>query len=483
MQNGDQDARQSVGNDPAYFELTDLGNARRFLYYYGNWVRYCPVWRKFFIWKTAKGHWQEDRKNEVMNVCYTLSTLIRERELPSVRSEDRREDLSKWSLKCENANRMDALYRILKGLDELTVEPDIFDRDPFLLALRNGTINLQTGKLIKSKTSHYITKGLPINFDEKAECPEWLKFLKRILPDKENRDFLQRAVGYSLTGDVSEQCLFFMYGTGANGKTTFIETLNRMLGDYARRAPAEMLMTKPASSGASSDIARLIGSRFVVTSELSAYRFSERILKDLTGTDRIIARFMYGDYFEFYPTHKLWMYGNHKPYIRDSDEGIWRRFRLIPFTEYIPEPEQDKHLQEKLEEELPGIFNWALKGCKVWQESGLSLPEDIKSATFEYRDEMDIFGRFIKDICYEAENATTKASDLYSAYSSWAKSVGERQWSQTAVGLRLRERGFIKNHNRDGILWQGIGLKSDISRFLNGSPPAPYKDNDDEVPF
>ena len=331
-----------------------------------------------------------------------------------------------------------------------------------LLNCPNGTLDLQTGRLLKHDRADLLTKRIEVKYDSNAECPRWLAFLNRIMDgDQELILFLQRAVGYTLTGGVAEQCLFFMLGTGRNGKSTFIETLLALLGDYGQKAPTEMLMFKGNGGGIPNDLARLPGARLVVAAEVEqGRRLAESTVKDLTGGDTITARFLRQEFFDFTPTHKVWMYGNHKPVIKGTDEGIWRRIHLIPFAVQIPVSEQDPNLKAKLAEELPGILAWAVRGCLDWQKHGLSVPESVKEATADYRAEMDVVSAFIEECCTTGQNHYAKWKELYAAYTDWCNVNGERAESGKRFGNTLTERGY-KADNGTGnvaIRW-GLGLK------------------------
>jgi putative DNA primase/helicase len=276
-------------------------------------------------------------------------------------------------------------------------------------------------------------------------------------------DFLQRAVGYSLTGDVRAQKLFFLYGTGANGKSTFLKIIQEMLGDYAKQAAPELLVVKFGSSHPT-EVADLQGSRFVVAVEVEeGKRFAETLIKQMTGGDKIKARFMHQDFFEFNPTHKLFLAANHKPVISGTDEGIWRRIDEVPFTVTIPEVQQDKELIDKLRKELPGILAWAVRGCLEWQNQGLNEPPEVRAATASYRSEMDIVESFINERCVLSSRAKANVTDLYEAFTDWCANNGEQQrLKSTDFAGRLAKRGFKKDRDgRKGIMWLGLALNND----------------------
>jgi putative DNA primase/helicase len=270
--------------------------------------------------------------------------------------------------------------------------------------------------------------------------------------------FLQKAIGYSLTGNTQEQCFFILYGTGANGKSTLLDTLLALLGSYAKQAAPDVLLSKSIDRHPT-ELADLMGARLVTAIETGeGRRLAENLVKQMTGGDRIKARFMRQDFFEFSPTFKLFLATNHKPQIRGTDYAIWRRIRLIPFTVTIPEEERDPTLPEKLRVELPGILAWAVRGCLAWQHEGLKPPAEVAHATEAYRTEMDVLAAFLADCCVVHRNARVKASELYHIYTQWCEDNGEHVENQRSFGMRLSERGFERCKVKGLGWWRGIGI-------------------------
>lgn len=270
--------------------------------------------------------------------------------------------------------------------------------------------------------------------------------------------YVQKCVGYSLTGSTQEQCAFFLYGTGRNGKTTFLEVFRSILGDYAVNIQPETLMVKAGGgSSANSDIARLKAARVVTSEETNeGMRLNEGLLKQLTGGDVVTARKLYSEEFEFEPQFKLWMATNHKPRIRGTDIGIWRRIHLIPFTVQIPDCQVDKTLKYQLRKEIDQIFKWAVDGCLLWQREGISLPVAVQAATQEYRKEMDTIKAFLDDRCEIAPELEMKSSALYAIYAHWCAETNEYQLPSSKFGAEIARR-FDKIRHKDGIYYQGIG--------------------------
>jgi putative DNA primase/helicase len=357
---------------------------------------------------------------------------------------------------------MVALARSESGIP---VTVDQLDRNPWLLNVNNGVLDLRTGDLRSHRRQDLMTRFAPVRYDPEATCPTWLAFLDRIMNGNQNLiQFLQRAIGYTLTGSARERVLFMLHGGGANGKSTLLETISTLLGDYAKSTRAETLLVKTYDGGIPNDLAALKGARFVSTSETEdGKRLAEALVKALTGGDTISARFLRGEFFTFRATFKLWLATNHKPTIRGSDNAIWDRIKLIPFEIRIPDEEQDKELPAKLQLEQPGILAWAIRGCLDWQRlHGLGEPLEVRVATANYRQDMDVVATFIEDCCVAANGAQVPAKQLYDAYRSWCEQSGERPVTQKTFGLRLQEKGFrpgrARSNGEQFRTWIGVGL-------------------------
>jgi putative DNA primase/helicase len=289
----------------------------------------------------------------------------------------------------------------------------------------------------------------------------WMSFLSQAMNnDQDMVDYLQLITGYSLTGDTKEQKLFFLYGYGANGKSVFVNTIQEMLGDYAKQTPVSTLMTR-AKGSVNNDVARLKSARFVATTETEeGSKFNESELKLLTGQDVITARFFRQEFFEFRPEFKIWISGNHKPVPGDG-HGIWRRLVLIPFEVTVKDEDQDKELQNKLKAEFSGILNWAIEGCIRWQNEGLKEPKRIVEAIAEYKSEMDRIKNWMDDCCESGVfiNSEVKATTLYNSYKQWAHENGEWQMNQRTFGQKLKERGYQQKRKSAGKYYAGMVLK------------------------
>jgi len=385
--------------------------------------------------------------------------------------------LFSWARLSEMSARIEAALALASSL--LAIKPERLDHHPLLLGCPNGVLDLRTGRLSEHRRGDFITKRAGAAYNAKATAPTWLRFLTRIFRQRpEAIAYMQRLAGYWLTGCTDPALLAVLWGGGANGKSTLVATIRAALGEYASAAPPSFLIARSGEAHPT-ELALLLGMRWIVASESGeGGRLDEERVKLLTGGDTITARRMRQDFFEFAPTHKLALQTNHRPIIRGTDEGIWRRIALIEFAETIPLEERDPHLAEKLRAELHGVLAWAAEGCRAFLRDGLQPPAIVQAATAAYRSDSDAVGAFIAEECIELPSATCTAGDLYAAYSSWADDAGERPMSKRALGLRLQERGFHPHKGTGGQRrWQGITVRggSGASDRFSGSPYAKRK--------
>ncbi len=436
---------------------TDTGNAYRMLHLFGDEIKFCANFNTWFCWDGKRWARDETRKIlvrgwQVIDAVYRVASTIPET--------GQRVEFLKYIAGFDKLAKVRAMCEFTSAIPKIAVKPDMLDVDGWLLNCQNGTIELKTMTLREHRQDDLITRLAPVEYDPDAMCPLWFEFLTRITGnDPELLYFLQQAVGYSLTGDITEQILFLLYGLGANGKSTFIETIAALLGDYSAGTPAETLLVK-RDVGIPNDLARLQKVRMVYANETAKNRsLAESLVKQLTGGDMITARFLHAEFFEFQPEFKLFMCTNHKPRIKGTDYAIWRRVKLIPFTVQIPENEQDKRLKEKLLQELPGILNWALEGCATRQQDGLHFPKAVIEATKEYRIDSDIFGTFLSEKCEINRAFEIPTSDLYSTYHDWCEDGSERVMSKTALGRDMADRGFLGIRRGGKSYWGGLHLK------------------------
>lgn len=459
----DLDARR-VQHVIAEAGLTDIGNAERMIALHGDAMRYVPKSKKWYTWDQRR--WIVDDTLAVQRYAKnTVRAMLRE---SADLDGTERKNLSRHANASEANGRIKAMLERAAAEPGVAIMPDSFDAHPMRLNAANGVLDLETGQLMPHRREFLMTKLVPFDYPEReaAECPLWLTFLDRVFGgDAELIEYLQRAIGYTLTGVTREQCLHLLYGTGANGKSTFLEIVAELLGDYAVQADFATFLDKKNSDGPRNDIARLNGARLVRSSEVGeGKRFNEALVKSLTGGEKISARFLYAEDFEFTPTFKLWFSFNHKPVIRGTDHAIWRRVRLIPFAVTIADDEKDDQLLSKLRAELPGILRWAVDGCVSWQKIGLKPPESIVAATDSYRTESDTLGAFIDECCVLGPGFEEGATPLYKAFKRWAHDGSEYEMSQTAFGRKMTERGFDVDANdtaRKLKFRRGLRLKAE----------------------
>ncbi|MCE7892310.1 MAG: hypothetical protein DYH12_21840 [Sorangiineae bacterium PRO1] len=450
--------------DPWRFHATDTGNAERLVALHGRDIRYCTKWGKWLAWDGRR--WAEDEHNVTRHRA-KLTALSIYREAGTItgvddRSQARRKELATWASKSEARDRREAMVALAQSEPGVSISPTILDADPWLLNVENGTLNLKTGQLQPHRREDMITKLAPVVYDPHAEAPVFLAFLDSITRgDKELQSFLQRFFGFSLTGETIEHLLVSCWGHGSNGKSTLLKIFLRLLGDYAYQAPADLLMAKKNDSHPT-DKAGLFKKRLVCCLETPPGRaMDETQMKALTGGDLVTARRMREDFWTFEPTHKLIIATNHKPQVRTTDHGTWRRQKLVPFTVQIPKGEQDKQLPHKLAAEFPGILRWALEGCLAWQREGdLGEPAVVQAATQAWRDESDPLGAFLASECELGEAFRAETSGLFAAYQRFNADNDGEPMTKQAFGRRLTERGLAVVRSTGGMrLWCGVRLK------------------------
>jgi putative DNA primase/helicase len=444
------------GHHPLRDALTDWGNAQRFVRDHGQKVRYCDLWGKWLVYDGKR--WVRDDSGEVERLMKETVARIYH-DAGDAAADKERKALADHAKRSESKKRItDALY-LARSEPGVPIAPDHLDSDPWLFNCENGTIDLRTGELREHRREDLITKGAPVHYDADATAPTFAPFLERILPSEALRRFVRKAIGYAASGENSEEVLIILHGVGANGKSTLVNAVMEALGDYAMQAAPDLLLAKRGSHP--TELADLFGARFVASVETDeGRRLAEGLVKQLTGRDPIKARRMREDFWQFDPTHTVFLATNHKPEVRGNDLAIWRRIKLVPFEVTIPEAEQDKRLAAKLRAEMPGVLAWIVRGCLEYQREGLGEPEEVRAATKGYRVEMDVLAAFLSDRCVEHPRASVGATPLYNAYKDWCEQSGEAWLSQRKFGTRLGERGFAKDKSGT-ITWHGIGLRSD----------------------
>jgi len=441
---------------------SDIANARRLIERHGRDLRFACE-RGWMIWDGTR--WRSDEQS------IGVQSRAKETALgifDEIRDAADRDAKMRHAKRAQNKPSIEAMVHLARSESGVACRLTDFDRDPWLFNVMNGTLHLREAGLSPAiRRPHtrddLLTNLAPVEFDDSADCPLWERFVAQIVNDDERLyRYLQQLVGYLLVGDVSEQCIHFLYGIGANGKTVFCEVLLRLLGDYAITVSPDLVMQR-RHAGIPNDIARLRGKRVAFMNETSqGARFDEAKLKDLTGGDTLTGRFLHQEFFDFAPTHRLVIRGNHKPVISGTDDGIWRRLRLIPFGVQIPPAEQDRQLTEKLFGELPGILNWAILGCIAWRGGGLAPPEAVVEAVQSYREESDTLGRFVVECCEVRRLAQVKSSVLFARYQEFAHAAGERWMPAKDLPQEMIRRGFQWKRTRVGGLYEGLELANPL---------------------
>jgi putative DNA primase/helicase len=468
-------ARPDMKEQRRHYMRTDLGNAERFVDAHRDRVLWCHARKSFLCWDGKRYAW--DERGEAVKLAHATARSIFH-EAAEAEGEEEQKAITKWALASQNESRINAMLSqarpyLAAGMEEL-------DRDPWLVNCQNGTLDLRTGKLKAHDPADRSTKIVPVDYDPSAKCPRFKRFLKEALVDDELIKFVKRYAGYTLTGITRERLLAILYGFGKNGKTTLVELLHEVLGDYARNTDVETLLIKKYQ-GVGNDVAALKGARFVSSAEVEkGRRLAESKVKQLTGRDSVTARFLFGENFDFKPEFKLWLSTNNKPVIQGTDDAIWDRIRLIPFTQRFDGSKADPKLPDKLRNELAGVFAWMVEGCLEWQEHGLEEPKTVSDATKQYREERDTLAAFFEDRCVICEGLLTPASPLYKQYQMWCDDAGENAETQKMFGMRLRERGFVsekieRGQHKDRKGWRGIGLRAD-------DPEPEDPGDDDNIP-
>ncbi len=405
-------------------------------------LRYCHDWGRWLEWTGT--HWRVDRTVHVFDLVRDVCRQA----AAQCNSNGKR---------LATAATVSAVERLARADRRHATISEQWDADPFALNTPGGTVDLRTGEMRPNRPEDYLTKCTAVATGE--DCPTWHQFLVRITEGNEDLiGFLQRVVGYSITGSTREHALFFGYGTGANGKSVFCNTIARIMADYHRAAPADVFMASRTDHHPT-ELAGLQGARLVTATETEENRrWAESRIKALTGGDPIAARYMRQDFFEFTPVFKLFVAGNHKPRLRTVDEAIRRRLHLIPFSVTIPKTERDPGLPEKLKAEWPGILAWAIDGAVEWHTNGLQPPAVVTDATLEYLAGEDLIAVWIEDRCHQEPDAKTLASELHKSFKEWAEATSERSMSQRAFSTALESHGFKKEKTRDGRYFIGLRI-------------------------
>jgi putative DNA primase/helicase len=462
-----------------YYGMTDWGNAQRLTFRYGKDIRYCYAWESWMAWNGKR--WMRDADAEVeQKVKKTVLSIYQESE--NCKEALKRQQLALHAVRSESCRAILATIRLARSEALVDVDHNQLDADPWLFNVPNGTIDLRTGNILSHRREHLITQLCPTAYEPDAVCPLWEKFLADVFrSDQELISYVQRLLGYSLSGDVSTHLLAVFWGSGGNGKGTLLNTLLHVFGgDYGDAAVAELLMARRGDRHPT-EVADLFGKRFVVCQETEdGCRLNESLVKWLTGGDRLKARRMRENFWEFNPTHKLILSTNYRPVVRGTDRGIWRRLRLIPFTVTFSGAGEDTGLSDRLKAEAKGILAWCVRGCLDWVRDGERTPKVVQVATSDYKHDEDLVFRFVGECCVTGNDLLTekpyevRSSALYEAFKEWTKKAGEEDCvSKKKFGIRIVELGYQRFTN-NGPIYLGIALADSRNRSAtNGKGHRP----------
>jgi putative DNA primase/helicase len=437
---------------------TDAANGRQFAFMHGGHLKHVADVGRWLRWDGKR--WAQALEGDLLQAAKAVAEGLLGHAARQ-QNEEAQKAARTWAIKSANLPRLNAMITVGASEDDVRIEAKVLDHDPYMLNVENGTVDLMRAKLNPSDRSDFITRIVPVTYDPDAMCPRWWQFLSEVFDgDEELIAFVQRAVGYTLTGDTREHALFLLWGNGCNGKSVFIETLRAILGEFAVATPMSTFTTKRDGSTPTNDLAMLRGARLCTVQESEETAgFSESLVKSLTGGDAITARFLHREFFTYMPQFKPWIATNHKPRVRGTDDGFWRRVRLIPFTVSFLN-RQDKTLLATLRAELAGILNWAIDGCVAWQLHGLGAAKAVTAATSTYREESDALAQFVADrlLVTGDPDMSITSKRLYELYARWCEENGEKARTQRFVGEYLfKLDGISPYRTKVERGYQGVG--------------------------
>jgi putative DNA primase/helicase len=447
-------------------DRNDVGNAAKFTTQHAEDVRFIEDAQVWVSWLKSETIWKMDWNN-----TYVLGRMIDTAKALAEGAQnmvDKKEaaKLLKWSSDSLNAPRLQSAIKVAQTETSLHVMAEEFNTHTDIVQVNNGLINLRTGELMPVDKEKYITSKIDIDYNPEAECPIWIESLKMSLGDEPGLlEFMQEALGYSLTGETSEQCIFICYGPeGNNGKSTLLEAVQRLMGEMAIMSEFDVIATKKSDNFARAEIAKLVGTRFVSMNEAKSIPLDESLVKQLTGGDTITGRHLFKKSIKFLPQFKIWLRANDRPEIRGIDDAIWRRIRIIPFTKQIPkELRKDRHvIDRELDDEAEGIFTWLVEGAKRWFETGLSEPDAVLLHTAEYRSESDVWQRFLDASAEKIPGSRTPQSDMYNYYKDWARRNGVPQVSSIVFNATLKRKGVEEGASRDTLFWLDYTVRDEV---------------------
>ncbi len=442
------------------FELTDAYQAERFAETFGENLRFDHQRRLWLVYREPV--WTADERGEVDRLAIQAARSLHANAKTIPDSTNRGKALQSAKF-WQSAPGVARVLTLAKSQPPIATSANDWNRDPWLLGTPSGVIDLKTGERRDSCRHEMVSLSLQVPYDPTAYCHRWEQFIGEVFGgDTELIEYLQRVLGYTLTGRTNEQVWWLFHGEGANGKSTLLEVVSHVLGDYAKRVPFSMFELSHRS-GVPDDIATLVNKRFVTASEsIESAKLNEARIKAMTGGDRLTARPLYGRWFEFDPEFKLFLCANHRPKVSDDSYGFWRRVHVVPFTQRFEVDRRDQALSEKLKAEGPGILNWLIDGCLLWQMDGLQPPDRVRGAVAEYERENNPLHEFLAERCEQGERLECAARTLFEGYLEWFRSVrpGEKPLSETAFGKRFGQL-FSKRRTSQAHTYQGVRLKDE----------------------
>lgn len=447
--------------DPSF---NDAGRADRFVARYGRDLRFVPEREVWLTWERDRWKLDTDGAVERFALAMSKAMLHAAAEMKGVddASVRARNAAGKEALACGDRRNIADFVHLARVNPLVLLPVDQLDADPWVVGAKNLVVDLRTGVTRPYTRTDFITRTLACDVDPGATCPRWEKFMEEVLPDEDVRHYVHKAVGYSLTGNMREHVFFFLYGGGRNGKSTFVKTLEtRVLGKLCVRAGKGITTANESGKYPEREVAELAGARTILSSETEiGQKLNEGVIKDLSGGDVMRGRHLYEGGFDFAPVGKLWVMGNHKPVIKGTDGGIWRRVRLIPFTQKFEGDKDDRQMEDKLAAEASGILNWAVRGCLLWQKEGLEMPQVMQAAVNAYKRDEDRLADFIEDETFENPSGEVTNAALYQRYKNHCEDNGTHPWSSKALGKALREeRGWRSAKRNAGAVWLGVSLR------------------------
>lgn len=450
----------------------DVGNGLRLVDHFGDIIRYSYEDKTWYIYNGR--YWEEDKSGEITTIAVEVADYLKKEQPVISDSEAKDKAMKAWQKWIKSSHSSSGINNMISMSQRLVpVRHGDFDKEPMYLNAQNGYVDLATGELHPHDSKMMFSKIAGCAYNPNARSKAWEDCLSLIFcHDAELIHYVQKLAGYAITGSTAEQIMAFFYGDGRNGKSVFLNALQTAAGSYARTMDAQTIMAKRGmtNNAATSDVARLEGARLVAASESNeGERLDESRIKQITGGDTIVARKLYGSEFEFKSVAKIFMATNHKPIVRGTDTGIWRRIRLIPFAHTITDDEVDKELADKLTNDAEAILNWLVQGAIMWQREGLKEPKAVSVVTDGYRESMDLVDRFISDCCEVSESSSCSASVLYRKFKEWANENGEYQYSSTKFGLEISKK-FEKKRRRSGNVYIGIEPLQNSEYLFNFQP-------------